>query len=102
MPTVVILKHHHNHRIAIADSVKFKSPTESIKEKFLNLFHEGYTPSKALARYLSTLKTELGDKYFTVSADRSICLDIKWVYHIYYQEFKKSLEMFMDSQCLTV
>lgn len=70
MPTVVILKHDHNHRIDIADSVKFKLPNEKIKELFSILFHEGYTPSRALAKYLSGLKTELGDDYFTISSDQ--------------------------------
>lgn len=76
MATVVIFRHDHKHRKDIADSAKFKSPNQKIKDMFLNFSYEGYTPSRDLSKYLSGLKTELDDYYFTVSADISICSGI--------------------------
>ncbi|XP_076050088.1 uncharacterized protein LOC143030765 [Oratosquilla oratoria] len=88
-PMVVKLKCTHNHPIRAADALKHRDVSEEVKQKFLDLFSKGYTPSKALELHKYDLQLEHGDNYIFVCADRAITPDLQYCYRLYYQAFKK-------------
>ncbi|KAL5236478.1 hypothetical protein ACI65C_003888 [Semiaphis heraclei] len=45
---VVVMRHIHNHKIMCADVLKYRIPSDEVKEQILKLFEEGKSPSKAL------------------------------------------------------
>lgn len=88
-PTQVIIYFNHNHSSDSAEALKFRQPSSEVKEAFLKHFLSGLTPAKAYHLYNSELQEHYKDKYYVANADRAICPDIKWVYYLYYQIFKK-------------
>ncbi|XP_041461611.1 uncharacterized protein LOC121412915 [Lytechinus variegatus] len=88
-PMVVKFKSTHNHLLRSADALKHRDVSEDVKEKFLDLFSKGYTPSKALALHKYDLQLQHNDNYIFVSADRAITPDLHYTYRLYYQTFKK-------------
>ncbi|XP_063971450.1 uncharacterized protein LOC135158094, partial [Lytechinus pictus] len=88
-PMVVKFKSTHNHLLRSADALKHRDVSEDVKEKFLDLFSKGYTPSKALALHKYDLQLQHNDNYVFVSADRAITPDLHYTYRLYYQTFKK-------------
>nr|XP_054755233.1 uncharacterized protein LOC129261196 [Lytechinus pictus] len=88
-PMVVKFKSTHNHPLRTADALKHRDVSEDVKEKFLDLFSKGYTPSKALALHKHDLQLQHNDNYIFVSADRAITPDLQYTYRLYYQTFKK-------------
>ena len=69
--------------------MKHRIPSEEIKAKFLKLFEEGKTPSKALFIFKTQLRTEKGNNYYICAGDRGELPDPQWVYYLYYKTFKK-------------
>ena len=70
---VVILSSEHNHALSSTDSWNFLKVTDETKNRYVELFEAGYTPSKARLAYISELKSKLGENgYFEVAARRSV------------------------------
>lgn len=87
-PTIVEVVHKHNHLIQIAEVTKWKDVSDSVKEKFLDLFKH-HNPSRALTIHKQDLQEEFDDKYYVAAADRSLCPDLNWVFNFYYAHFNK-------------
>ncbi|KAE9539974.1 hypothetical protein AGLY_005226 [Aphis glycines] len=85
----VQLKHIHNHKILRAEVLKHRRPTNDVETKFLRLFEEGKTLSKALFTFKSQLRNEKGNSYYIYAGDRGELPDPQWVYYLYYKSFKK-------------
>eukprot|EP00057_Strongylocentrotus_purpuratus_P015305 XP_011669779.1 PREDICTED: uncharacterized protein LOC100891206 isoform X1 [Strongylocentrotus purpuratus] len=88
-PMVVKFKRTHNHPLKAADALRHRDVSQEVKEKFLDLFSKGYTPSKALELHKYDLRLQHNDNYTFISADRSIIPDLQYTYRLYYQTFKK-------------
>ena len=89
------LKNEHNHDLQSAESVKFRPVSERVREKFLCLFHYGFTPARALKTHAKDLEDEFGDNYHCVKGDRYYDPDVNWVNRLHDNVFKKEL----GSQC---
>ena len=72
-----------------ADVLKFRKPTEEVKEKYIKMFMAGFTPSKAYNEFNSELQEIYNDQYHIVAANRALNPNVRWVYHAYYDVFKK-------------
>ena len=55
----------------------------------MKLFAEGHSPSSAYQTFKNELAEEYGDKYVTLSADRSFMPDYFFVYH-FHADFMKT------------
>ncbi|KAJ8972951.1 hypothetical protein NQ317_000785 [Molorchus minor] len=87
MPCIIVYIATHNHNIFSADAYRFRRVSEKTREKLIDLFKLGHSPGTAL----ETLKIELQlstNSYEKLLADRSICPDYNYCYHIFMQEFK--------------
>jgi len=79
----------HNHNTACASSVKYRTVSEKVKEKFLCLFSKGLTPAKALRRHSKDLEDEFQDDFYKIIGDRFYFPDAKWVQRLHDSVFKK-------------
>lgn len=89
MPCIIELIPQHNHSIQSADSLRFRKVSAETRDKILNLFKLGHSPSTAL----ESLKTEIhlnNDNFEEILADRKFCPDYFYVYHLYMSEFIKN------------
>ena len=73
----------HNHSIESANAVKFHIVSNDTKKNFFELFEAGHSPSSAYHEYKNLLRAKYGEQYVTISADRAIMPDYKWVYRQY-------------------
>ena len=83
------LKNEHNHDPESADSVKFRPVSEEVREKFLCLFHYGYTPTRALKIHSRDLEEEYDEQIDVIKGDRYYNPDINWVNRLHDFVFKK-------------
>ena len=80
-PTVINVTWNHNHEVQCADAFRKRDVNDNTKEKLLELFRAGHSPSSAL----DTLKYDLqsdntNEEYLRMSADKSICPDLQYCY----------------------
>ena len=73
----------HNHSIESANAVKYHEVKAETKEAFLKLFEQAHSASSAYHEYKNFLMKKYGDQYVTISADRGVMPDIKWVYNLH-------------------
>ena len=85
-PVVVKLKCSHNHPLGAAHALKHRAVSEEVKERFLDLFSKGYSPSKALELYKYDLQLAHNEKCICISADRSITPNLQYCYRLAYFE----------------
>ena len=89
-PLEVTIAFSHNHSIESANAVKYHDVRDETKEKFIELFKEDHSASSAYQAYKNYLMKMHVEKYVTISADRAIMPDYKWVFNChatYMQEF---------------
>ena len=77
-PTVVKLKHTHNHGINCADALRHRDVSQETREKLISLFHNKHSPTTALDAIKYELQVEHGEQYYMVAADRSMCPDLQY------------------------
>ncbi|PIK45876.1 hypothetical protein BSL78_17255 [Apostichopus japonicus] len=88
-PTVISLKWTHNHETSSADALRERDVNSETRQKLLDLFKSGHSPSSAL----DTIKYDLqvsctNEEYTRLSADRSCCPDLQYCYRVFYHKFK--------------
>ncbi|KAL2096943.1 hypothetical protein ACEWY4_006150 [Coilia grayii] len=94
----------HNHRIICAAALSKRDVSKETELKLKKLFESGHSPASALDTIKHDLQEQEGDNYWFVAADRSVCPDRDYCYHLYYKIFRESYgakggeEMFMDLQ----
>lgn len=72
-----------------ADVLKYRIPSDEVKEQILKLFEEGKSPSKALLALKKQLYVDKCSNYYVCAGDRGELPDPEWVYYQYYKTFKK-------------
>ncbi|XP_071810700.1 uncharacterized protein [Apostichopus japonicus] len=80
-PTLITLKWDHNHEVASADALRERDVSDGTREKLLELYRSGHSPSSAL----DTMKYDLQEgctdaEYTRLSADRARCPDLQYCY----------------------
>ena len=87
-PLEITIDYNHNHCIESSNAVKFHNVNEETKMKFTELFEDDHSASSAYQEYKNHLLKKHGDNFVTVSADRAIMPDYKWVfnYHAIFTE----------------
>lgn len=75
------IQYDHNHSVFSASAFKYHSVSHATKLKFYELFEAGHAPGSAYRTYRDMLKKEYGANYVTISADRAICPNYKWVFN---------------------
>jgi hypothetical protein len=87
LPTVIKIKYIHNHPIQAADVLKHRYVAPDVRDKFLELFQNGYSPSRALDIHKYDLQIEHGENYVFKSGDRAVCPDIQYCYRLVHYSF---------------
>ena len=77
------LEHTHNHVILAAEASKYHPVSENTKQKFLDLFQQGYGASKSLTIYKEYLKDIYKEDYIQISSNRSYHPDYMWVFNFH-------------------
>lgn len=88
MPCEIDLLVTHNHSTGSSDSLRFRKVSPEVREKLINLFHNGHTPATALKMIKMEIQLQCKD-YEMVLADRNRCPDYSYSYNVYITEFKK-------------
>ena len=88
-PMLVKIHFVHNHSINAGDALRYRPIGDEVKAKLLQLFEEGHSPSSAYQTFKNDLATIHGEKFMTVSADRSIMPDYFYVFHFHADYMKK-------------
>lgn len=88
VPATITFSGRHNHPLNSADTLRRRDVSPQVRDKFLQLFAAGHSPSSALETHKCDLQMDDEDKYITQAADRSICPDIQWCFRLYYNVFK--------------
>jgi len=81
--------HQHNHASDSAAVVRHLDVTTDVHNKLLELLRRGHSPTTALLAHQTDLMIEHGDNYAMVSANKSVCPDVQYVFRLYYREFKQ-------------
>ena len=84
----VTLKHTHNHRLDVADALRFRPVSENTKEKYYDLFKQGHSPSSAHLEYETHL-AYLDDS--KLLADRNVNPKMSDVYNLFNKWRKSNL-----------
>ena len=79
-PMVVNLWWIHNQPIIAADALKHRDVSSEVKDRILELFKQGYSPSKGLELRKYDLQVKFGDEYVIKSADRAVFPDLQYCY----------------------
>lgn len=79
----------HNHASDSAAVVRHLDVTDDVHNKLLELLRRGHSPTTALLAHQTDLMLENGDAYPMISANKSVCPDIQYVFRLYYREFKE-------------
>ncbi|XP_071854151.1 uncharacterized protein [Apostichopus japonicus] len=80
-PTVVNLKWNHNHEITSADTFRKRDVSDATREKLLELFSAGHSPSSAIDTLKYDLQMENNDEdYLRLSADKATCPDLQYCF----------------------
>ena len=58
-PFELVISFRHNHSIKSADALRYRTVSPNVKDKFLTLFAQYFTPSAALAHYKEELRSSL-------------------------------------------
>ena len=80
----------HNHSIKSSEATKFHDVIPSTKQKFMQLFRLGGSPSSVYREYKALLRQEHPDDFNVISADRAVMPDYKWCFNLYAQ-FKEEM-----------
>ncbi|KAI5712821.1 hypothetical protein M8J75_011439 [Diaphorina citri] len=87
-PCQVDIRWCHNHLLDNAEAMRFKPQSAQLKEKFMEFFKKGHTPSSAYETHLLDLQNEhTPETFFQAMADGSLCPTKKWCYDTYYKLF---------------
>ena len=81
----------HNHSIESANAVKYHDVSDETKNKFIELFEAAHSASSAYQEYKNDLMKKHGEQYVTVSANRAIMPDYKWVFDMLTRRVHKLL-----------
>lgn len=81
----------HNHRIEIADILRFRRVSSETRQTLLSLFHNGHSPASALETIKANIKLYNSNNPDLLS-DRSQCPDYNYCYYLYMKEFRKQLD----------
>ena len=63
-PTICRLNVSHNHPTQCAEALKYRKPSQQIKQQFMNFFKDGHTVATATDMYESKLEEEMGETEF--------------------------------------
>ncbi|CAH1116518.1 unnamed protein product [Phaedon cochleariae] len=88
---------YHNHSTSSADILRFRQVSKETKEKLVNLFESGYSPFNALESIKMDIQLKY-DNYHEILADRSLCPDYMYCYHLYIKIFKEKYRPLGASQ----
>lgn len=88
-PAVITLRHTHNHAHHIAAVLKHRDMADSTRQKLIELFRRGRSPSSALHCIKTELMLENSDEYHMLAADSSIVPSYSVVCHLYRAEFSR-------------
>lgn len=88
-PTIISFRRRHNHAYHTAAVLKHRDLADSTRQKLINLFHRGHSPSSALHCIKTDLMLAHPDEYYALSADASIVPSNSVVCHLYRAEFSK-------------
>ena len=75
----VKITYDHSHEVESTESWNFQEVGESARLRLLELFEDGLTPARAKQIYDEELKEKFGNDWLTISAQRSINPDKKYV-----------------------
>ncbi|PIK60343.1 hypothetical protein BSL78_02712 [Apostichopus japonicus] len=90
IPRVVTLKWNHNHEITSADTFRKRDVSDATREKLLELFSAGHSPSSAIDTLKYDLQMENNDEdYLRLSADKATCPDLQYCFRLFYKEFNE-------------
>jgi hypothetical protein len=67
------MKFRHNHPLNAADALKHRDVGDDVKQKLIQMFQDGYSPSGAHTQLLYDLQMEHGEDYVVIAADRKYC-----------------------------
>ena len=87
-PTIITLRHTHNHLLTAASALQYRNPNKEAKETYIKMFKAGMTPGNAYHRFTEELQEIHGDDFHIISADRAFNPDKPWVYNLYYKIFR--------------
>lgn len=73
----------HNHSIKSSEATKFHDVNPETKQKFMQLFRVGGSPSSAYREYKAVLRQEHPEDFNVISANRSIMPDYRWCFNQY-------------------
>jgi hypothetical protein len=79
-PTRIELKFTHNHPISSVSSLAYRDVDQSVRDKLVEMFKDGNSPSSALNLLKYDLQIEHGDNYPFIAADRKFCPDLKYCF----------------------
>jgi len=88
-PAVITLRHTHNHAKHSAAALKHRDMSDNTRQKLIELFHRGHSPSSALHCIKTELMIATPDDYHVLSADSSIVPSNAVVSHLYRAEFSR-------------
>ncbi|CAG8510948.1 34072_t:CDS:2 [Gigaspora margarita] len=88
-----------NHIVNCAESLSFRRVDEKICNKFIQMFHDGYSPATALYTHEDELHlSALSNKSLVETlADRAINLDYTYVVHLF-ENYRRAILQEYDSQ----
>jgi len=89
LPAVITLRHTHNHAKHSAAALKHRDMSDNTRQKLIELFHRGHSPSSALHCIKTELMIATPDDYHVLSADSSIVPSNAVVSHLYRAEFSR-------------
>ena len=81
-PTKIIFANEHNHCLACANNVRHKDVSQEMKDKFLKLYKDGYSPYATLDVHKEDLQRKYDTNYYLVAGDRSLCPDLQLCYRL--------------------
>lgn len=88
-PCEIYLRLNHNHPIHASDVLRFRPVSEEVKEKLVELFHNGHTVATAREVLRIDIQTNHPDTYEELLADRHTCPDYRSCYYLYTKEFER-------------
>ena len=68
-PTVVKVSKHHNHSLTSAAVLAFRKLSDESKDKLLDMFCRGHSPSSALHCLKTDILLEHGEDYYKIAGD---------------------------------
>lgn len=84
-PMKVEIKGVHNHTVNTAAALCYRDVSQSVVEKFQDLYCAGYSPAAAYQLHQYDLLEQHGAEYYRISGDRHFCPDKAWCYRFVYK-----------------